>query len=195
MERSKEFDVRRNPLNLVTISGPTREFQCLSQQVTTQNLLLTLWRSSPSLLLKISALHLREYRFNWCIIPLLLVQASHWLDILRVHTKSVTFPGMACGPSGGLAMTDLLARIKAKASRRIICSSISNSGELFAYSDHVRPSLFELKMFGAGKSTTVSKRQLPQRLPFAHSMIFSFDSSRLMIAGHDRRIYVRFLLL
>ncbi|XP_041018123.1 WD repeat-containing protein PCN-like [Juglans microcarpa x Juglans regia] len=122
--------------------------------------------------------------------PLLLVQASHWLDILCVRTESVAFPDMACGPSGGLAMTDLLARIKAKASRRIICSSISNSGELFAYSDHVRPSLFELKMLGAGKSTTVSKRQLPQRLPFAHSMVFSFDSSRLMIAGHDRRIYV-----
>ncbi|KAG2692395.1 hypothetical protein I3760_08G052000 [Carya illinoinensis] len=123
--------------------------------------------------------------------PLLLVQASHWLDILSIRTKSVAFPDMACGPSGGLAMTDLLARIKAKASRKIICSSISNSGELFAYSDHVRPSLFELKILGAGKSTwTVNKRQLLQKLPFAHSMVFSFDSSRLMIAGHDRKIYV-----
>lgn len=127
--------------------------------------------------------------------PLLLVQASHWLDILSIRTKSVAFPDMACGPSGGLAMTDLLARIKAKASRKIICSSISNSGELFAYSDHARPSLFELKLLGDGKSTwTVNKRQLPQRLPFAHSMVFSFDSSRLMIAGHDRKIYVSFPL-
>lgn len=127
--------------------------------------------------------------------PLLLVQASHWLDILCVRTKNVAFPEMACGPSGGLATTDLLARIKAKASRKIICSCMSSSGELFAYSDHVRPSLFNLKMRGAGKSTwTVNKRKLPQKLPFAHSMVFSFDSSRLMIAGHDRRIYVSFPL-
>lgn len=123
--------------------------------------------------------------------PLLLVQASHWLDVLCVRTKGVAFSDTACGPSGGHAVTDLLARIKTKASRKIICSSISNSGALFAYSDHVRPSLFELKMRGVGKNTwTVNKRQLPPKLPFAHSMVFSFDSSRLMIAGHDRRIYV-----
>jgi U3 small nucleolar RNA-associated protein 4 len=123
--------------------------------------------------------------------PLLLVQASHWLDVLCVRTKGVAFSDMACGPSGGHAVTDLLARIRTKASRRIICSSISNSGALFAYSDHVRPSLFELKMRGVGKNTwTVNKRQLPPKLPFAHSMVFSFDSSRLMIAGHDRKIYV-----
>ncbi|CAI9763068.1 unnamed protein product [Fraxinus pennsylvanica] len=30
---------------------------------------------------------------------------------------------------------------------------------------------------------------LPQELPFAHCMVFSPDSSRLPIAGHDRRIY------
>lgn len=123
--------------------------------------------------------------------PLLLVQASHWLDIACVRTKCVAFPDMACGPSGGHAMTDLLARVKTKASRKIICSAISNSGAFFAYSDHVKPSLFELKMHEVGKSTwTVKKRQLPQKLPFAHSMVFSFDSSRLMIAGQDRRIYV-----
>ncbi|KAK4559875.1 hypothetical protein RGQ29_008883 [Quercus rubra] len=123
--------------------------------------------------------------------PLLLVQNSHWLDISCVRTKCVAFPDMACGPSGGLAMTDLLARVKTKASRKIICSSISNSGAFFAYSDHVRPSLFELKMHEVGKSTwTVKKKQLPPGIPFGHSMVFSFDSSRLMIAGHDRRIYV-----
>ncbi|PQP93454.1 U3 small nucleolar RNA-associated protein 4 [Prunus yedoensis var. nudiflora] len=122
---------------------------------------------------------------------LLLVQASSWLDIMCVRTKNGAFSDMARGPSVGLASTDLLARVKCKASRKIICSTISNTGGLFAYSDHVKPSLFELKKCKVGKSAlTVNKRQLPQKLPFAHSMVFSFDSSRLMIAGHDRRIYV-----
>ncbi|KAK8332991.1 hypothetical protein V6Z12_A10G174900 [Gossypium hirsutum] len=51
-------------------------------------------------------------------------------------------------------------------------------------------SLFELRR-QAGKSTwAISKRQLPQKLPSAHSMVFTSDGSRLLIAGHDRRIYV-----
>ncbi|CBI19382.3 unnamed protein product, partial [Vitis vinifera] len=91
---------------------------------------------------------------------------------------------------GALATTDLLVRVKSKASRKIICSTISASGSLFAYSDHVKPSLFELKSAHGRSAWTVNKRQLPQKLPFAHSMVFSCDSSRLMIAAYDRRIYV-----
>lgn len=123
---------------------------------------------------------------------LLLVQASCWLDILCVRTKNGALPDTASGPSGGRVATDLLARIKSKASRRIICSTMSGSAMLFAYSDHVKPSLFELKRKVGKSAWTVDKRQLPQKLPYAHSMVFSFDSSRLMIAGHDRRIYVSF---
>lgn len=114
---------------------------------------------------------------------LLLVQASSWLDILCVQARN----GALSGSSGG---TDLVARVKSKASRRIICSTISNSGRLFSYSDHVKPSLFELKRKAGKNSWSVDKRPLPQKLPYAHAMVFSFDSSRLMIAGHDRRIYV-----
>ncbi|KAK9271406.1 hypothetical protein L1049_026996 [Liquidambar formosana] len=117
---------------------------------------------------------------------LLLVQDSYWLDILCLRIKGGAVPG----PSGGLATTDLLARVKSKASRKIICSTISSSGGLFAYSDHVKPSLFELKKREVGGAWVVIKRQLPRKLPYAHSMVFSSDSSRLMIAGHDRRIYV-----
>lgn len=131
---------------------------------------------------------------------LLLVQASHSLDILRVRVKGGAFFDMARGPSGGLASTNGLFQIKS--SRKIICSTISNTGVFFAYSDHVKISLFELKKcirsekkevkkckVGEGE-LTLNKRELPRKLPFAHSMVFSFDSSRLMIAGHDRRIYV-----
>ncbi|KAK4277396.1 hypothetical protein QN277_015401 [Acacia crassicarpa] len=66
-----------------------------------------------------------------------------------------------------------------------------SAGVLFAYSDHVKPSLFELKSPKVGESAwSVMKRQLPGRLPFAHSMIFTHDSSRLIVAGHDQRIYI-----
>lgn len=111
---------------------------------------------------------------------LLLVQASYWVDILCVCTKT-----------GGVATTDLVARVKSKASNRIISSAISASGVLFAYSDHVKPSLFELKRSkDGGRVWSVSKRQLPRNLRYAHSIAFSFDSSRLILAAHDRRIYV-----
>ncbi|KAJ6709696.1 WD REPEAT-CONTAINING PROTEIN PCN [Salix koriyanagi] len=63
-------------------------------------------------------------------------------------------------------------------------------GVLFAYSDHVKPSLFELKKEVRKSAWTVNKKHLPQNLPYAHSMVFSADSSQLMIAGHDRKIYV-----
>lgn len=123
--------------------------------------------------------------------PLLLVQAAHSLDILCIRPKSGSFRDMACGPSKGHAKADLLVRVKSKSSRKIVCSTIANSGKLFAYSDHTKPNLFELKKSGGSKcSWTVNRRQLPNTLPFAHSMVFSFDSSRLIIAGHDKRIYV-----
>lgn len=128
--------------------------------------------------------------------PLLLIQAAHWLDIYCVRLKNGTVSDASPGPSGGLASTDLVARVKCKAARKIICSTISSSGTSFAYSDHVKPNLFELKRNKSGKSLwTVNKRQLPQELPFAHYMIFSSDSSRLLLAGHDRRIYVCILFI
>ncbi|XP_031281366.1 WD repeat-containing protein PCN-like [Pistacia vera] len=118
---------------------------------------------------------------------LLLVQSSYWIDILSVRLKS----NMNSGTSGGHATTDLLARVKSKASQKIICSTISNSGLLFAYSDHVKPNLFELKSPEVGKSAwSINKRQLPRKLPFARSMVFTSDCSWLILAGHDRKIYV-----
>ncbi|KAJ4980858.1 hypothetical protein NE237_031695 [Protea cynaroides] len=120
--------------------------------------------------------------------PLLLVQCSNWLDVLYVHVNCGAIPNRG---SRRHATTELLARIKSKASRKIICSTISNTGVLFAYSDHVTPNLFQLRRSGGGRNTWgVNKKQLPPELPFAHSMVFSSDSSRLLIAGQDRKIYV-----
>ncbi|CAL0322514.1 unnamed protein product [Lupinus luteus] len=115
---------------------------------------------------------------------MILVQSSHGLDIHLLQLRNAH-------TARGHAKTEMLARVKSKASQKIICSTISNSGMLFAYSDHLKPSLFELRRSEGGKVTwSVSKRKLPPRLPFAHSMIFTDDSSWLIVAGHDRRIYV-----
>ncbi|KAK4481557.1 hypothetical protein RD792_012459 [Penstemon davidsonii] len=123
--------------------------------------------------------------------PLLLIQAAHVLDIYCVHLKNGAVSDISPGPTSGAATTDLVARIKCKASRKIICSTISSSGSSFSYSDHIKPNLFELKRSKSGKNLwTVNKRKLPPELPFAHAMIYSSDSSRLLLAGHDRRIYL-----
>ncbi|XP_058191471.1 WD repeat-containing protein PCN-like [Rhododendron vialii] len=123
--------------------------------------------------------------------PLLLVQASYWLDIISVRVKSGVVPGMVSGPSGGLAKTDLLVRVKSRAAQKINCSTVSTSGLLFAYSDHVEPHMFKLKRSKVGKKAWKERYLLlPSNLPFAHSMVFTFDASQLIIAGHDRRIYV-----
>ncbi|KAF5740605.1 U3 small nucleolar RNA-associated protein 4-like [Tripterygium wilfordii] len=122
---------------------------------------------------------------------LLLVQAPYCLDIFCVHTKGGALRKLNSGSSGGRASTELIAKVKSKACRKIICSTISKSGSLFAYSDHLKANLFELKRHESGKNSwAVNKKQLPRKLPYALSMIFSSDSSRLIIAGHDRKIYV-----
>ncbi|KAJ0458010.1 hypothetical protein HanIR_Chr15g0780291 [Helianthus annuus] len=119
----------------------------------------------------ISALHHKYHQFSWCVGQL---TVTGWLIFFwfRLHT-------------------DMVARVKSTGLRKIACSSISPSGRFFAYSSHVKPCLFELKKGGIGKNIWfISKRKLPSSLPFAHSMIFTSDSSRLMISGHDRMIYI-----
>lgn len=112
---------------------------------------------------------------------LLLVQDSCSLDILGIHISS---------ESSGRVLTKPLVRVKSKGGRKIICSAISNAGSLFAYSDQIRPSLFELKKNKLGKNPWSPIRKRLPNLPSAHSMVFSCDCSRLIIAGHDRKIYV-----
>ncbi|GAA0186765.1 hypothetical protein LIER_34053 [Lithospermum erythrorhizon] len=119
--------------------------------------------------------------------PLLLIQNSRHLDICTVCIKnrSISETGIAA------PATNLVALAKCRSSRKIICSTISSSGMFFAYSDQVKAKLFELKKSKGGKTKwSIEKLCLPVQLPFAHSMIFSSDSSRLMIAGQDRLIYI-----
>lgn len=124
--------------------------------------------------------------------PLVLAQYSGWLDISRVQLQSSATAAAAAGKDYGKnAGTQLLARVKSKGSQKIISSAFSNSGVLFAYSDLTKPSLFELRRNKAGNGgCSVSKRKLPPGLPFAHSIVFSVDSSHMMLSGRDRKIYV-----
>ncbi|CAM8912436.1 unnamed protein product [Rhodiola kirilowii] len=121
---------------------------------------------------------------------LLLAQSPHKLDIFSIRVKDVA-PDNAVGPSCGSATPELLAQVNCKTNQKIICSAISASGAFFAYSDHIKVALFKLKRPGREKSSwDIDKRKLPRGLPYGHTLAFTSDSSRLMIAGHDRRIYV-----
>ncbi|XP_021851251.2 WD repeat-containing protein PCN [Spinacia oleracea] len=120
--------------------------------------------------------------------PLLLVQASNGVDILSLKLGNGTGPDKA---QGGKAATNLLARVNSKGSGKITCSAISPSGSQFCFSNHVKPRLFILRKGEGCKSAwVIGKRQLPGKLPYAHAMVFTSDSSRLIVAGSDRRIYV-----
>lgn len=123
---------------------------------------------------------------------LLLAQHGSELDVLLVKSNHPSMPSVLLRRK---ATTQVIAHVKSKESRKIISSTISSTGSLFAYSDHVKPCIFELKQLNSKKSGwSVNKLQLPRRLPYAHCMVFSVDSSRLMLAGHDRKIYVSYLV-
>lgn len=119
-----------------------------------------------------------------------ITQSSNTLDILSVKLENASD---ICRVDGHVT-THLLARIKSRGSRKILCSTISSSGTLLAYSDHEKPCLFELmKSDSKVKKCTyfVKKRKLPSGLPYAHTMIFSIDSSHIIIAGQDQKLHVR----
>ncbi|KAG9445289.1 hypothetical protein H6P81_016629 [Aristolochia fimbriata] len=118
---------------------------------------------------------------------MMLVQSTSHLDLVSIQLKKDAPPDKG---NRRAAKTTLLARVKSKASRKIICSAMSSSRSMFAYSDHVKPNLFDLKCDIGRKSWTITKRQLPRDLPFAHSIVFCSDSCSLVLAGHDRRIYL-----
>lgn len=119
---------------------------------------------------------------------MLLVQSSHCLDIHLLQLRNVHTAGGHANPEMQRFKIYASIRVPSRASQQIICSTISNSGVFVAYSNQLKTSLLELKC-EVGK-ITLSTKKLPQRLPFIHSMIFTHDSTWLILAGHDRKIYV-----
>ncbi|KAL3698853.1 hypothetical protein R1sor_012929 [Riccia sorocarpa] len=91
----------------------------------------------------------------------------------------------------------LLARIKCKAIEHIACSAISANGNFVAFSDRLKPRLFHLeqeeqvpgKVSNRGPRRAVSKRKLPNTLPAAQCMLFTPDSTRLVL-GSTQQILV-----
>ncbi|XP_062214678.1 WD repeat-containing protein PCN-like [Phragmites australis] len=116
----------------------------------------------------------------------MLVQSSNWLDVLLVTVQNKLTPSTS---ARGDATIRHLARLKSKGSRKIISSAASINGTLLAYSDCVRPCLFVLKHKG-GKKYTLDKLELPKGLPCSQSMMFTVDSSSLILAGRDGKIYI-----
>ncbi|KAG8062492.1 hypothetical protein GUJ93_ZPchr0003g16450 [Zizania palustris] len=116
----------------------------------------------------------------------MLVQSANWLDVLLVAVQNKFTPSTS---SRGDATVRHLARLKSKGSQKIISSAASTNGTMLAYSNCVKPCLFALRHKG-GKKYTVDKLELPKGLPFSQSMLFSIDSSNLILAGCDGKIYV-----
>ncbi|KAL6637797.1 hypothetical protein ACP70R_025369 [Stipagrostis hirtigluma subsp. patula] len=116
----------------------------------------------------------------------MLVQSANWLDVLLVTVQNKLTPSTS---SRGDATIRHLARLKSKASRKIISSAASANGSLLAYSDSVRPCLFALK-HKSGKKYNLEKLELPKGLPCSLSILFSVDSSSLILAGRDGKIYI-----
>jgi len=92
----------------------------------------------------------------------------------------------------------LLATIKISSSEHIVCSAISGDGQLVAFADSQRPRLYVLepKMSNVGEARIhIRRKKLPTVLQAAHCMVFSADSSRLIVAGPEGLIRVRLLVL
>ncbi|KAL9271241.1 WD repeat-containing protein [Drosera capensis] len=122
------------------------------------------------------------------VAPLLLVQGPYRIDIFALSLKNVVFE-KGSSKSGILTPTKPLAQFPSK--KKIVCSGISPSGLFLSYSTNVKLSLVELQISQSSKGQgSVVRRKLPSRILCAHSMVFTPDSSRLIISGQDRLIYV-----
>ncbi|OEL25882.1 U3 small nucleolar RNA-associated protein 4 [Dichanthelium oligosanthes] len=116
----------------------------------------------------------------------MLVQSANWLDVLLVTVQNKLTPSTSSRED---ATVRQLARLKSKGSRKIISSDASTDGLLLAYSDCVRPCLVALK-HKSGKKYDLKKLELPKGLPCSQSLMFTVDSSNLILAGRDGKIYI-----
>ncbi|KAI4967027.1 hypothetical protein ZWY2020_034431 [Hordeum vulgare] len=116
----------------------------------------------------------------------MLVQSVNCLDVLLVSVQNKQAPSTS---SRGDATIRQVVHLKSKGSRKIIASAVSTNGMLFAYSDCVKPCLFALRHKG-GKKFSLDKMELPKGIPSSQSMMFTADSSSLLLSCNDGKIYV-----
>lgn len=91
---------------------------------------------------------------------------------------------------------ELVARIKAKSAEHICCSAISGNGQFLAFSDRLKPRLYELEREKLGSQSSkkkgITKRKLPENIPAALSMQFTHDNTRLLLGRpHEILVWVR----
>ncbi|XP_024356552.1 WD repeat-containing protein PCN isoform X2 [Physcomitrium patens] len=98
-------------------------------------------------------------------------------------------PGQSYGKAPGTPPA-LLATIKINSSENIVCSTISGSGDLVAFADSQRPRLYVLERKGTSDLFQIKRKKLPSILQTVNCMIFSADSSRLIMTGPRGVIWV-----
>ncbi|XP_047092426.1 WD repeat-containing protein PCN-like [Lolium rigidum] len=118
---------------------------------------------------------------------LMLAQSADCLDVLLVSVQNKLIPSTSS--RGDAKIRRQVVHLKSDGSRKIISSAISPSGTLFAYSDCAKPRLFSLKQKG-GKKYSLDKINLEKKIRCAQSMMFTADSSSLILSCHDGKIYV-----
>jgi hypothetical protein len=115
------------------------------------------------------------------------------------HDSEVNHGGNEKGVQRGMLKAQpliLLARIKCKSSGHITCSAISGNGCLVALSDCQRPRLYQLEhdftnsSVSEDKMRRISKKKLPPVLQATHCMLFSADSTRLLLVAPQLSIWV-----
>ncbi|KAL2645510.1 hypothetical protein R1flu_013097 [Riccia fluitans] len=96
----------------------------------------------------------------------------------------------------------LLARIKCKTVEHIACSAISGNGSFVAFSDRLKPRFFHLELkeehFSISRKVSkskargvITKRKLPNSLPAAQCMLFTPDSTRLVLGSTQQILVVK----
>ncbi|BBN10610.1 U3 small nucleolar RNA-associated protein 4 [Marchantia polymorpha subsp. ruderalis] len=108
--------------------------------------------------------------------------------------RSSPYPSKQVASTKGVAPA-LLARIKCKTVEHIACSAISGDGKYVAFSDRLKPRLFQLEQQQVGASNSlkakgiIAKKKLSPSLPAAQCMLFTPDSTRLLL-GSTQQIMV-----
>ncbi|CAM6020208.1 unnamed protein product [Sphagnum balticum] len=126
---------------------------------------------------------------------LMMAQHPTWVDVWKINSNesALNMDNRSMLKAQPLI---LLARIKCKSSGHITCSAISGNGCLVALSDCQRPRLYQLEhdftnnSVSEDKMRRISKKKLPPVLQATHCMLFSADSTRLLLVAPQLSVSV-----
>lgn len=117
-------------------------------------------------------------------------------DLPNGHSKNKSLSMKGIKQTGKIkgSPPELIARIKCKSVEHVSCSALSDTGQVVAFSDQLKPRLFEIKQRSRTDASDmemweIRKRRIPKNLPPAHSMVFS-GSSHLILACPYNTVFV-----